>query len=162
MLRFVVTVGARLRLAVTSVRPPEGREQMAVLVSMGAVVRVAHRLFRATRGSWPAGMSVGAIATARGIGVRPAARVRRHGASASNRGDVRQAATTDVRVEVTLIAVPAVPRCHPAIEAGGEDRRPAQPATAAGVGGQGKATALGAPGGLPPLGAPLHRPATTG
>ena len=68
-----------------------------------------------------------------------------------------------VRCEMTLIGVPAVPPRRPAIVAGGEDRRPARLAIAVGVEGRRKETpAAVARAGLPPLGAPLHRRATTG
>ena len=103
-------------------------------------------------------MSVGVTATARGIGVRRAARARRHGASASNRGDGRQAALRGVRCAMTLIGVPALPSRRPAIVVGGEDRRPVQPATAVGVGGRRKEVpAAVARAGPRRLGAPLHR-----
>ena len=49
--RSAETVGVRRRLATTTVRRPEGRDQRVVLVSTGPVVRVQNRLLRATRGS---------------------------------------------------------------------------------------------------------------
>ena len=161
MVRYAARVGTHLRPVARIARLPGGREQTAVLVGREPVIRVAHRPCRVTRGSWPAGMSVGETATGRGIGVRPAARVRRRGVSASNPGDGRQVAARRVRLEMTLIGVRAAPPRHRAIVAAGEDRRPARPARAVGVGGRGKATAV-APAGLPPLGAPLHRRATKG